>query len=321
MRRIVQLAARRRLRAGPRLLPPPCRRRRRWSGTAASPRSGQSSPPSSPSCSARRGRRTTRSTQRHKDIARLAAGDVRGGVLPSVWTRCTRDDGLDGLCLAGGCAHELGRQRQDVRAQRRSGDVYVQAAAGDAGGAIGAAFVVWNQVLGAAARLRHGPRLLGPGVRRRRCSRGEIEQHREAFARSRLPDRRDIDGRGRALPTGRGARSPTARSSAGSRAGWSGGRGRSATAPSSCDPRRADMKDILNRKIKRREIVPPLRAVDPARGGRRTGSRRDYDVPFMMQVYPDPRGEAGADPGRDARRRLGPAADRATASRTRATIG
>ncbi len=52
-----------------------------------------------------------------------------------------------------------------------------------------------------------------------------------------------------------------------------------------CDPRRADMKDILNSKIKRRESFRPVRAVDPARGGAgvvRDGRRRavhDAGVP------------------------------------------
>ena len=51
-----------------------------------------------------------------------------------------------------------------------------------------------------------------------------------------------------------------------------------------CDPRRADMKDILNLKIKRREILPPVRAVDPA-GAVAEWFEEDDDVPFMMQVF------------------------------------
>lgn len=52
-----------------------------------------------------------------------------------------------------------------------------------------------------------------------------------------------------------------------------------------CDPRRADMKDILNSKIKRRESFRPfapsiLREEVPA------WFEADEDVPFMMRVYP-----------------------------------
>ena len=35
------------------------------------------------------------------------------------------------------------------------------------------------------------------------------------------------------------------------------------------DPRRDDMKDILNARVKHREHVPSVRAVDPGRGDRR----------------------------------------------------
>ena len=51
-----------------------------------------------------------------------------------------------------------------------------------------------------------------------------------------------------------------------------------------CDPRRADMKDILNLKIKRRESFRPVRAVDPAEHVAEW-FEEDDDVPFMMQVF------------------------------------
>src|SRR5262249_5398776 len=55
--------------------------------------------------------------------------------------------GLKNLALAGGCAMNSvanGKVRRATPFQR----VYVQAAAGDAGGAIGAAFAVWHQLGG-----------------------------------------------------------------------------------------------------------------------------------------------------------------------------
>jgi carbamoyltransferase len=51
------------------------------------------------------------------------------------------------------------------------------------------------------------------------------------------------------------------------------------------DPRRADMKDILNLKIKRRESFRPF-APSVLREAVPEGFERDGDVPFMMQVYP-----------------------------------
>lgn len=51
------------------------------------------------------------------------------------------------------------------------------------------------------------------------------------------------------------------------------------------DPRRADMKDILNLKIKRRESFRPF-APSVLREAVAEWFELDGDVPFMMQVYP-----------------------------------
>jgi carbamoyltransferase len=52
-----------------------------------------------------------------------------------------------------------------------------------------------------------------------------------------------------------------------------------------CDARRADMKDILNRKIKRRESFRPF-APSILREAVAEWFEVDDDVPFMTQVYP-----------------------------------
>ncbi|HTP61655.1 MAG TPA: carbamoyltransferase C-terminal domain-containing protein, partial [Burkholderiales bacterium] len=52
-----------------------------------------------------------------------------------------------------------------------------------------------------------------------------------------------------------------------------------------CDPRRADMKDILNLKIKRRESFRPF-APSVLREAAAEWFDTDEDVPFMMQVHP-----------------------------------
>jgi carbamoyltransferase len=51
-----------------------------------------------------------------------------------------------------------------------------------------------------------------------------------------------------------------------------------------CDPRRADMKNILNRKIKRRESFRPF-APSILREHVGEWFEEDDDVPFMMQVF------------------------------------
>lgn len=51
-----------------------------------------------------------------------------------------------------------------------------------------------------------------------------------------------------------------------------------------CDPRRADMKEILNLKIKRCESFRPF-APSILRESVKGWFETDYDVPFMLQVY------------------------------------
>ena len=75
------------------------------------------------------------------------------------------------------------------------------------------------------------------------------------------------------------------------------------------DPRRADMKDILNLKIKRRESFRPF-APSILREAVKDWFETDDDVPFMMQVFRIQAGEARGDPGGHPCRRLGPPADR-----------
>ena len=51
-----------------------------------------------------------------------------------------------------------------------------------------------------------------------------------------------------------------------------------------CDPRRSDMKDILNLKIKRRESFRPF-APSILRESVSEWFEQNHDVPFMMQVF------------------------------------
>ena len=86
------------------------------------------------------------------------------------------------------------------------------------------------------------------------------------------------------------------------------------------DPRRDDMKDILNARIKHRE---PFRPFAPSVLAERVGDwfEQDYPSPFMVLVYKTRDGQARADPGRQPRRRHRPPADRRARRATRATTG
>ena len=102
---------------------------------------------------------------RHRDIARSVQAMYEEAFF-HLLKRCSSAPASTDLALAGGCAMNSvanGKVRRKTPFRR----VYVQSAAGDAGGAIGAAFAVWHR-LGGARSLRHGPRLLGAAVQRGR---------------------------------------------------------------------------------------------------------------------------------------------------------
>src|SRR5215469_2608578 len=81
--------------------------------------------------------------QRHMDIARSAQTIYETAFLRLLQTLQERT-GITDLALAGGCANNSVANGK-VRRQSRFRRVYVHAAPGDAGGAIGAAFALWHR--------------------------------------------------------------------------------------------------------------------------------------------------------------------------------
>jgi carbamoyltransferase len=159
--------------------------------------------------------------------------------------------------------------------------VYVQSAAGDAGGAIGAALETYHRLGGPRSPpMRHA--YLGP-----RADHNEIE----ALLAARRDDVAAAGCTVRRIPNESTLCKETAAAIAdGQVVGWFQGRmewGPRALGNRSilCDPRRADMKDILNLKIKRRESFRPF-APSVLREAVPEWFELDGDVPFMMQVYP-----------------------------------
>ncbi len=184
------------------------------------------------------------------------------------------------LCLAGGCAMNSVANGKIYR-QTPFSKVYVQAAAGDAGGAIGAAFYVWHQVLGKPRSFMMDQAYWGPRFQ-------EAEILRDLQAMNGLLNGQScsiekIDGTPSLL-------SETAKAIGEGRVvGWFQGRmelGSRALGNRSilCDPRRSDMKDILNVRIKRRESFRPF-APSILREKVSEWFETDADVPFMSQVF------------------------------------
>jgi carbamoyltransferase len=160
-------------------------------------------------------------------------------------------------------------------------ELFIPSAAGDAGGAIGAAYHLWNQELGRPRSAAMGHAYLGPSY-----SDAQISDALEARS-----DDLEAQGCRREMVADEDAlcRRTAETIAAGGVVGWFQGRmewGPRALGNRSilCDPRRADMKEILNRTIKRRESFRPF-APAILREAVAAWFETDYDVPFMLQVY------------------------------------
>ena len=223
---------------------------------------------------------------RHKDLA-ASMQRVYEERFFALVRRALAETKTKRLVLAGGCASELARQRAPVRPHRRRGGL--DPARGGRrrdlarGGALGRA----RRARPAARRLGHGARLLGAGVRRGRGPQGR-RRGGPGLGRPGRPARRGLDrhrGDDEVL-----CRETAEAIAAGEVVGWY--QGRSEWGPRAlgnrsilADPRRADMKDVLNLKIKRRESFRPFA---PSILEERTGEwfTIDHPDPFMLKVYP-----------------------------------
>jgi carbamoyltransferase len=187
---------------------------------------------------------------------------------------------LSAITIAGGCGmNSVANGKIALRSPFR--DVYVQSAAGDAGGAIGAALVAAQQAGVKPARGQMPHAYLGP----------QFDDDELA----KLLSARSAELESAHCKTQRLTDEPLLCStvaqhiSQGEVIGWFQGRmewGPRALGNRSIlgDPRRADMKDILNLKIKRRESFRPF-APSVLREAVPEWFEQDQDVPFMMQVF------------------------------------
>jgi carbamoyltransferase len=160
-----------------------------------------------------------------------------------------------------------------VRPETAFEGVYVQPAAGDSGTAVGAAYHVWNQILGRPRSFVMDHAFTGPRYDDDDCA----ALLREAGLEG---DRLGDDSLFTVVAE---------RIAAGDVVGWFQGRmefGPRALGNRSivADPRRADMKDILNARIKHRE---PFRPFAPSVLAEAVGEwfDQDYASPFMVLVY------------------------------------
>jgi carbamoyltransferase len=185
------------------------------------------------------------------------------------------------LCFAGGCAMNSVANGK-IREQTEFSDVFIQPASGDNGTALGAAFYAWNQVAGRPRGfvMEHG--YWGPSFEDEAIVAAlDAEQHAIA---ERGCDRRAWTDEA-ALDAWTAAQIADGRV-----VGWYQGRmewGSRALGNRSiiADPRRADMREIINTRIKFRERFRPFApsVLEEALAEYFVGAVPD---PFMLQVYP-----------------------------------
>jgi carbamoyltransferase len=217
-------------------------------------------------------------TPRHEDLARSLQAvyeECAFHVLNGLYERTKNPR----LCMAGGCAMNSVANGK-VRANTPFTDVYIQPAAGDNGTALGAAYYVWNQVLGNTRSfvMEHGywgTQYLSADVRPAIESRRDEEW--EYDTRS-YTDEALLCGAAATLIA------------EGNVVGWFQGRmewGARALGNRSilADPRRADMRELINTKIKFRERFRPFAPsiLEDALDEYFVNAAPD---PFMQQVYP-----------------------------------
>lgn len=214
--------------------------------------------------------------QRHRNLAaslQTRLEEVYLGMLKKL----ARQSGLKSVCLAGGVAFNCVANGK-IFDQTPFEQVYVQPAAGDAGLAIGAAYYVWHQKLGKPRSFVMDHAYWGPGFSadeiRRAVENGELARQGFSIAE---------------LPAEELARRAAALVAEGKILGWFQGRvewGPRALGNRSivADPRRADIKEILNRRIKHREIFRPFA---PSILAEATGEwfEKSHPSPFMTLAY------------------------------------
>ena len=216
-------------------------------------------------------------TDRHRDLAFATQAVFEDAMFNLLNALHRRYDG-DAIALAGGCAYNS-LANGKISDRTPFSQSYLQSAAGDAGGAIGAAYVVWRRLAGTRpAAMPHaywGPQFSDDDVATLLAAREKDLAAQNCVVRK-CDETTLCQVVSQAIAQGRVI-------------GWFQGRmewGPRALGNRSilADPRRADMKQILNQKIKRRESFRPF-APSVLREAVHDWFEHDEDVPFMLKVF------------------------------------
>ncbi|HXM97819.1 MAG TPA: carbamoyltransferase C-terminal domain-containing protein [Candidatus Dormibacteraeota bacterium] len=214
--------------------------------------------------------------QRHHNLAsslQARLEEVYLGMLRQLAGRT----GLKAVCLAGGVAFNCVANGK-IFDETPFEQVYVHPAAGDAGLSVGAAYHVWHQTLGKPRSFVMENAYWGPGY-----NNSEI---RAAIEATKLSNDGCVISE---LPEEELVKQTAAIIAEGKILGWFQGRaewGPRALGNRSivADPRRPEMKEVLNRRIKHREIFRPFA---PSILAEKTAAwfEKSHPSPFMTLAY------------------------------------
>lgn len=214
--------------------------------------------------------------QRHRNLAsslQARLEEVYLGMLKKLAQRT----GLKSVCLAGGVAFNCVANGKIFDATPFE-QVYVHPAAGDAGLAVGAAFYVWHQILGKPRSFVMDHAYWGPEYSREEIRRAIDSSGiaRNGYCIAELPEKELMPRTAAIIADGKIL-------------GWFQGRaewGPRALGNRSivADPRRPEMKEILNQRIKHREIFRPFA---PSILAEATAEyfEKSHPSPFMTLAY------------------------------------
>ena len=216
--------------------------------------------------------------QRHKNIA-ATTQYLYEQALFALLDRLHQQTGDTNLAMAGGCAMNSVANGK-IKSNTAFENIYVQPAGGDAGGAIGSALIAWRQYGQDFPKSVMPDAYLGPEYsinEIRTLVHATVELRTEEFCIDECGDAALFDTVCDGLMDG-------------AVVGWFQGRmewGPRALGNRSilADPRRMDIQDLLNRKIKRRETFRPFAPSILAEEADQWFTVNDK-APFMEKVYP-----------------------------------
>jgi carbamoyltransferase len=214
--------------------------------------------------------------QRHRNLAASLQARLEQVYL-GMLRKLAKDTNKKAVCLAGGVAFNCVANGK-IFDTTGFEQVYVHPAAGDGGLSVGAAFYVWNQILRKprAFVMNHaywGPAYSNDEIRR---AIGSAPLSGHGYSVEELPEPELLRNTAQIIADGKIL-------------GWFQGRaewGPRALGNRSivADPRRPEMKDVLNRRIKHREIFRPFA---PSILAEATASyfEKSHPSPFMTLAY------------------------------------